>query len=398
MNKIFTCLAVACLLWGINRSDVKAQDADYNKVAKERADKIVAGLNLKKNKAATTSQLIAGQYISLNQLHTNRDAQLKTAAGDTAKINLIRKNTDNAVAKLHTAYVSKLNNTLTPVQVEAVKDGMTYNTVPLTYANYLLMLPYLTSEQQTTIKANLIEAREHALDGGTSKEKQQWFGKYKGRIANYLASQGYNLKKEGDDWARRRDTSSKDIAIKQSNAVMKGLKIDTADKRTYESVRNLVAFQYQKIAELNTIRTQKLKKLADSTGLSKEAKDKADNETWLVLKADLEKQKTAFLKKLATWINDTQVEQVKNGMTNNKLQQEYDHFLALLPNLKADQKKKVYDYLVEARDNAMNTQTSREVNQWFAKYRGRANNYLAAQGYNLRQATEELERKTGKPQ
>ncbi len=30
----------------------------------------------------------------------------------------------------------------------------------------------------------LWEAREHAIDGGSSEEKHAWFGKYKGRIIN----------------------------------------------------------------------------------------------------------------------------------------------------------------------------------------------------------------------
>ena len=67
------------------------------------------------------------------------------------------------------------------------------------------------------------------------------------------------------------------------------------------------------------------------------------------------------------------------------------HYYQILPMCK---KKKVHDYLTEARDNAMNVLTTRGRNQWFAKFRGRANNYLAKEGYNLRKATEELERRT----
>jgi hypothetical protein len=97
--------------------------------------------------------------------------------------------------QLHTQYLLKLHAVLTPAQVDQVKDGMTYGVVPLTYNSYLEMLPELTEEEKVTIKNYLVEAREHAMDGGSSKEKHRWFGKYKGRINNYLSARGYDLAK-----------------------------------------------------------------------------------------------------------------------------------------------------------------------------------------------------------
>jgi hypothetical protein len=41
----------------------------------------------------------------------------------------------------------------------------------------------------------LVEAREIAMDCGSSEEKHYWFGKYKGKINNYLSAEGYDLKK-----------------------------------------------------------------------------------------------------------------------------------------------------------------------------------------------------------
>ncbi len=61
----------------------------------------------------------------------------------------------------------------------------------------------LTEEQKKYIYAALVEAREHAMDGGSSKEKHGWFGKYKGRINNYLSKAGYDLNKESTDWHKR---------------------------------------------------------------------------------------------------------------------------------------------------------------------------------------------------
>ena len=76
---------------------------------------------------------------------------------------------------------------------------MTYNVVQVTYNSYLDMLPQLTEQQKTTIMAYLVEAREIAMDAGSSREKHSWFGKYKGRINNYLSAQGYDLKKASQE-------------------------------------------------------------------------------------------------------------------------------------------------------------------------------------------------------
>jgi hypothetical protein len=41
------------------------------------------------------------------------------------------------------------------------------------------------------------------MDAGSAEEKHKWFGKYKGKINNYLAGEGYNLKKASDEWQAR---------------------------------------------------------------------------------------------------------------------------------------------------------------------------------------------------
>ena len=66
------------------------------------------------------------------------------------------------------------------------------------------LLPQLTVEQQAEILANLLEAREYAMDAGSSDEKHAWFGKYKGRINNYLSAAGYDLKRAEQDLATRK--------------------------------------------------------------------------------------------------------------------------------------------------------------------------------------------------
>ncbi|WP_240675988.1 DUF3826 domain-containing protein [Botryobacter ruber] len=188
------------------------QEAAYIRVTNERADKIVANLGVKnKAKALRVRNLIAQQYRDLSYLHEFRDARVKAAkegAGVNKKAAEERKTeieafTNQELEKLHKKYVANLQAELTPKQVDGVKDGMTYGVVPITYKGYQDMLPNLTEEQKKQIWDWLVEAREHAMDAGSSHEKHGWFGKYKGRINNYLSAAGYDLKKAGDEWQER---------------------------------------------------------------------------------------------------------------------------------------------------------------------------------------------------
>ncbi|QDU90407.1 hypothetical protein Pla175_38110 [Pirellulimonas nuda] len=81
---------------------------------------------------------------------------------------------------------------------------MTYGVVPITYSAYCELLPGLSDDQKREIRSNLIEAREYAMDAGSSDEKHATFGKYKGRINNYLSAAGYDLKQAESELVRRR--------------------------------------------------------------------------------------------------------------------------------------------------------------------------------------------------
>lgn len=167
----------------------------------QRAEKIVAALRLDDAaKTARVRDLVAQQYAALRPIHQHRDAGLKLAkeAADKAQANarraeVLAKN-EQLLADLHAKFLAALAQELTPAQIDQIKDGMTYGVLPLTFRVYQEMLPNLTAEQKAQILAWLTEAREHAMDGSTSEEKHAWFGKYKGRINNYLAKAGYNLK------------------------------------------------------------------------------------------------------------------------------------------------------------------------------------------------------------
>ena len=65
------------------------------------------------------------------------------------------------------------------------------------------MIPTLKDYEKKQILAWLKEAREYAMDAENSNKKHAAFGKYKGRINNYLSKQGYDLTKEREAWYER---------------------------------------------------------------------------------------------------------------------------------------------------------------------------------------------------
>jgi hypothetical protein len=119
------------------------------------------------------------------------------------KIEDAEKTASEKTAKLHKNYIDQLSRELTQDQVVKVKDGMTYNVLPITYKAYLDMIPSLKQNEKEQLMAWLVEAREYAMDAESSDKKHWWFGKYKGRINNYLSAAGYDLKKERVEWEKR---------------------------------------------------------------------------------------------------------------------------------------------------------------------------------------------------
>ncbi len=202
-------LCTCCLALAQTVSKLPADpDPAYTQVIQGRAQKIVDGMQLTEPAQATrVRDLIADQYRSLSILQDTCDEKIKAIQQaypeqpETAKaaIEAVKDLTQSLQDQLHVRYLLKLSSELTPEQIDQVKDGMTYGVVQFTYQSYLEMLPDLTEEQKAVIIANLVEAREIAMDAGSSKQKHAWFGKYKGRINNYLSAQGYDLKKASEE-------------------------------------------------------------------------------------------------------------------------------------------------------------------------------------------------------
>ena len=175
----------------------EGQDSAYVETIKQRAQKIVDGLELMDTqKAENVRNIIANRYFLLNDIHSKYDKNQQDAR-------------DAELYKHHFELASALALYLTGEQIDAVKDGMTFGRLKRDYKAQLEMIPSLTDEEKDQVLIWLREAREYAMDAADSKSKHFWFDKYRGRTNNWLSARGYDLKKERENWMKRIEDAKK---------------------------------------------------------------------------------------------------------------------------------------------------------------------------------------------
>jgi hypothetical protein len=219
MKQIFFCFSL--LLSGVGSLvalEPFTARAPTNPVYLERADKIVAKLNLRDvDKKNRVRDAIADHYQAVNNIDDAAEVRIKEvkerlaadkSAADAA-VKAVRDEAQPHLDKNHAHFLARLSADLSPQEIEEVKDGLTYGVLPLTFRVYQQMLPDLSAEQSAQILAWLQEAREHAMDAGSADKKHAWFGKYKGKINNYLAKAGYNMKQAEKELAERNKAAAK---------------------------------------------------------------------------------------------------------------------------------------------------------------------------------------------
>lgn len=208
MSLLFLCGWISAGAVDLNKEN---RDPKYVESIVNRSQKIVDKLGLTDAKVAEdVCNVIANRYFELNDIYEIRDAKVKAVkesglTGDAKNeaLKAAENEKDAALYRSHFAFPASLSLFLNEEQIEAVKDGMTYGVVKVTYEATLDMIPSLKEEEKVQIYAWLVEAREFAMDAENSNKKHAAFGKYKGRINNYLAKRGYDLKKEREEWYKR---------------------------------------------------------------------------------------------------------------------------------------------------------------------------------------------------
>lgn len=213
MRTFLTIFVTLITLSATNAQTIKlnsdGRDKDYVNTILERSKKVTDALNITGTEKGTQLlNIVANRYFELNDIYEERDSLKKAASSltDDAKKQaqaFAESQKDSKLYRSHFAFDANLSLFLDEAGIETVKDVMTYNVVKVTYDAQCDMIPTLKEEEKAQILAWLKEAREFAIDAESSRKKHEAFGKYKGRINNYLSKRGYDLTKEREEWAKR---------------------------------------------------------------------------------------------------------------------------------------------------------------------------------------------------
>lgn len=202
-------LSLGSMTAGAVDLDSIGRDAKYVETIMQRSTKVTDALKITGTaRGKEVLNIVANRYFKLNDIYTERDsikAVAKTLTGNEKKqkMEYAEMLKDQKLYKSHFGFIADLSVYLSEKEVETVKDVLTYNVVNVTYKAQCDMIPSLKLEEKVQILAWLKEAREYAMDAESSKKKHEAFGKFKGRINNWLSKRGYNLTKEREEWAKR---------------------------------------------------------------------------------------------------------------------------------------------------------------------------------------------------
>lgn len=90
-----------------------------------------------------------------------------------------------------------------------------------------------------------------------------------------------------------------------------------------------------------------------------------------------------FIADLSIYLNDEEIEKVKDVMTFGVVKVTIDAYNDMIPTLKEEEKIQILAWLKEGRELAMDAESSNKKHETFKKYKGRINNYLSKRGYDI---------------
>ena len=177
------------------------------------------------------------------------------------------------------------------------------------------------------------------------------------------------------------DTAYVASIMKRSQKIVDGLQLNDAQKA--ENVRNIIANRYFLLNEIHEACAKKKQYAKDSIqgkGHRQRIMESAERRR----DAELYKHHFELASALALYLNEEQIDAVKDGMTFGRLKRDYNATLEMIPSLTDEEKLQVLIWLKEAREYAMDAADSKGKHFWFDKYRGRTNNWLSNRGYDLK--------------
>lgn len=155
-----------------------------------------------------------------------------------------------------------------------------------------------------------------------------------------------------------RDAAYVATIIARSQKIEDGLQLQDAE--TKAQVLNIIANRYFLLSDLE------------------KRNGKGD-----ALDASLYKHHFELVADLSNYLDEQQVEAVKDGLTYGVVPKTYGAYLEMIPSLKENEKLQIMNWLKEAREFAIDAGDSKGKHGWFNKYKGRINNWLSKRGYDL---------------
>ena len=170
--------------------------------------------------------------------------------------------------------------------------------------------------------------------------------------------------------------------------VAKTLQIEGTGKGT--QVTHIVANRY---FELNDIYAERDSLKKQASALTGDAKKKAQDEAENLKDKKLYRTHFGFIAQLALFLNDTEIETVKDVMTYNVVNVTYKAQLDMIPTLKEEEKVQRLAWLKEAREYVIDAESSNKKHVSFGKDKGLIKNYRSKRGYNLTKEREEWKKR-----
>ena len=167
-----------------------------------------------------------------------------------------------------------------------------------------------------------------------------------------------------------RDSAYVETIKGRAQKIVDGLQL--TDQTQARAVRNIIANRYFLLNDIHA---------------------KYDKSQQNALQAELYKHHFELASTLALYLNDDQIEAVKDGMTYGRLKRDYNAQLEMIPTLSDFEKQQILIWLKEAREYAMDAADSKGKHFWFDKYRGRTNNWLSSRGYDLKKEREQWQKR-----
>jgi hypothetical protein len=160
--------------------------------------------------------------------------------------------------------------------------------------------------------------------------------------------------------------------------------LDLENQAVYRKVITILVDQYKSLGIIHDNLEAGVKAINADTSVNKSQAEHLINNLKLQADQKLYNLHCGFLGKLSAELTPEQIVKIKDGMTYGIVKGTYDSYCNMIPSLKEEEKKQLMAWLVEAREHAIDASSSEKKHEWFGKYKGRFNNYLSKQGYDIR--------------